>query len=249
MSKTGSVASETAAPHVEAGGIPRWALLTGAVLLAAGAIALATREARARGSAVSALSEASVKVKNAEDGLADNFAEVYLESHRRAYEELLGDCRTDPERALDVYRRLLTDGARGGRILALRMAFFLARDGRLKERADFERVPAELDHSNADVRAVAQWTLGQLIALRDPARGPAFEQLPPPPDAKTAWVVRTKEAKLTSAHAADGKEAYETVKFLTVRWSAPGACKAWWVKFGSGAKWDEALQRWVLDAP
>jgi hypothetical protein len=215
-------------------GIPRWAILSGLALLAAGGSLWAAREPLRRSFALSAINAAIVNVSPQDDGFKNDFAETTLESNQREYQDLLGHCHRQPELALEVFHRALEGGSNSGRILACRMAYFLAQEGRLTP-GDMGQIAGHLDPSrNSDLRRVAQWSLSQVLAISDPSKAAHYETLAAPKDSKLKLQVKTEEQKR------------KEFKYLTIRWSNPDACKAWWDVFGPGVKWNPELKRFSV---
>lgn len=262
----------------EPSGIPLWAVAAGLLMVVAGAAIYATKDSRERSHAIKALNEARIKVTGTENGLEGNFATVVVESNRREYLDLLGACTSDPEMALGIYRQVLEEEASSdaARVLALRMAFYLLKDGRLKEgteREVLEKLVENLAPGKAkNARWVAQWVLGHLIVIPDVGKRGEFEKMPEKPkelleaekkneasgadeekagESKTdAWKVDLEEHTLKPYDHPGGPDALkEERKYLTVTWSSPDACNAWWQAYGKNAVWDKDRQVFVLAAP
>lgn len=261
----------------EPSGIPLWAVAAGLLMLVAGAAVYATKDSRERSHAIKALNEARIKVTGTENGLEDSFATVVVESNRREYLDLLGACTSDPEMALGIYREVLDDEASSdaARVLALRMAFYLLKDGRLKEGAEkdvLEKLVANLAPGKAkNARWVAQWVLGYLVVIPDASKKGEFEKMPEKPkellepekkdeaagvdeenveSKPDAWKVDLEEHTLKPYDHPGGPDALkEERKYLTPSWSSPDACLAWWQVYGKNAAWDKDRQVFVLAAP
>lgn len=261
----------------EPSGIPLWAVAAGLLMLVAGAAVYATKDSRERSHAIKALNEARIKVTGTENGLEDSFATVVVESNRREYLDLLGACTSDPEMALGIYREVLDDEASSdaARVLALRMAFYLLKDGRLKEGAEkdvLEKLVANLAPGKAkNARWVAQWVLGYLVVIPDASKKGEFEKMPEKPkellepekkdeaagvdeenveSKPDAWKVDLEEHTLKPHDHPGGPDALkEERKYLTPSWSSPDACLAWWQVYGKNAAWDKDRQVFVLAAP
>lgn len=271
-------ASQGGSEPSEPSGIPLWAVATGLLMLVAGAGIYATKDSRERSHAIKALNEARIKVTGIENGLEDSFATVVVESNRREYLDLLGACTSDPEMALGIYREVLDDesSSDAARVLALRMAFYLLKDGRLKESAEkdvLENLVENLAPGKAkNARWVAQWVLGYLVVISDASKKGEFEKMPEKPkelidaekkneasgadgeDAaeskRDAWKVDLEEHTLKPYDHPGGPDALkEERKHLTVSWSSPDACLAWWQAYGKNAAWDKDRQVFVLAAP
>lgn len=240
--------------------VPRWIALIGLLLIVLGLAYYFTEASRRRTKALEAFNSASVKVEATEDGLQSNFAQPVVLSNRRDYLEILGACSTNPRLALDIFRGVMEQGTGHGRILALRMSFFLVRDAARQQREIkagrkrpgalteaelneiLQTVTAQLEaDKNTEVRCVAQWSLSQVLCARDLKVASKLVDLPPKPLAtKGEWLARTKELK-------QGEEGAE-IPILLFQWSTPDACLAWWKKFGASAKWDLELERFVVTA-
>lgn len=262
----------------EPGGIPLWAVATGLLMLVAGAGIYATKDSRERSHAIKALNEAQVRVSGTEDGLGGAFATVVVDSNRREYLDLLGACTSDPEMALGIYRDVLDDDGStdAARVLALRMAFYLLKDGKLKEGSEkevLEKLTANLaPEKSKNARWVAQWVLGHLVVITDVSKKAEFEKMPEKPkelvdtekkgeaseegeeDAgskkKDTWKVDLAEHALKPYDHPGGPDALkEERKYLTPSWSSPDACLAWWQAYGKNAAWDKDRQVFVLAAP
>lgn len=263
--------------RAEPGGIPLWAVAAGLLMLAAGAVVYATKDSRERSHAIKALNEARIKVSGTENGLGDGFATVVVESNRREYLDLLGACTSDPEMALGIYREVLDDdlSSDAARVLALRMAFYLLKDGRLKDGAEkevLEKLVANLAPGKSkNARWVAQWVLGYLVVISDAGKKGEYEKMPEKPkevletekkdeasgsdkgageSKKDAWKVELAEHTLKPYDHPGGPDALkEERKYLTPSWSSPDACYAWWQAYGKNAAWDKDRQVFVLAAP
>lgn len=241
--KEGEVKHE---PAPAESGVPKWAVAVGAIMIVAGGALFAAREPMRRSAAVKALTSAKVTVNTIDDGFEDNFATTMVDTNRREYLDVLGACRTDPDFARTVFNTVMKESSTEGRILCCRMSFFMAQDeGDMgRDTGLSEMLKSVAEQLGADrkpeLRAQAQWALGQLLAIKDPAKAKEFENLPPAPkDQKGVWLVKTKEETF-----GDGANA---VKIARIRWSNADACLAWWQTFGAKAVWDAKLKRFVLE--
>jgi hypothetical protein len=220
---------------------PRWAVGTAVVMIAVGAVVLSTSEARARSDALAALNGTDIKLledqngKEISDGFDDGFGLIIQNDHREEYERLLDDRRS--ELAHEVFVQVLEKGTWQGRALACHMAFYLARTDHLTEE-DLQRVAAQLDHEKVELRRVAQRELSHLIVLRDGEKTSRYTKIEAPAGTKGPLEARTEKISLM--------EAPPDTQWLSLRWSNPEACKAWWKTFGPRAKWDGGLKRFVL---
>ena len=221
--------------------IPRWALMAAVLMLLLGVILGATREGRERRAAVAMLNDASVEVSEQSDGFHEAFGLVFLNNKEREFTALLGDCERRPRLAWEVFREVLERGTSGGRILACSMAFFLAQKDCLT-RDDLELIAKQLSGETGPPQRAAQRTLSNLLLLRDQAKAKTYEEFPAPPEAKERLSAKTKPVTRT-----DGPEGST---WLSVSWSSPAACRAWWRAFGPKAAWDPKLRLFVLaDGP
>lgn len=229
--------------------LPRWAPIAMGVLLAIGIGIAATRESRARSSAITALNNADIRLvaysdnKPIVDGNEAYFGRVVLRDHFREYEDLLGACTTRPERAQAVFREVLRNGTWQGRALACHMAFYLAQRDRL-EAQDLEGMAQLLVGPNEDLRRVVQCELGTLILVRKTADNKIYEALgAPPAGLKDRFAATAVEADLP---APVKKDAWRQGDWLRMKWSCPEACLSWWRTFGPQLKWDADLKRFTI---
>jgi hypothetical protein len=217
--------------------VPRWALVIAAAMVALGVVLLALRPVVERRAAIAMLNGAYITVNEAGDGFDDRFGLVSLERDQRQYERLLSDCHLRPELAYAIFRDVLSTGSSEGRILACTMAFYLAQDRDLGL-ADLDLVLKQLDGDKASLRHAAQRTLANLLVLRDADKAGTYEAFPAPPEAKDRIEAKTQKIRL--------QDAPPGATWLSVRWSNPAACKAWWQRFGKSAQWDRQLRRFVI---
>jgi hypothetical protein len=222
---------------------PRWALITCGVMIAVGVVLLATREARERVGLIAALNDGGLKLvedqngKEVANGFSEGFGLMALDDHRGDYERLLGYCETRPELALEVFRRVREKGTWRGRALACHMAFFLAQKDALTGE-DLEEMAKLLDQEKVELRRVVQRELSQLIVLRDGEKASLYTKIEAPAGTKDPFEAKT--AKVSLLDAPPGTQ------WLSIQWSNPEACQAWWKAFGPRARWDGKLKRFVI---
>jgi hypothetical protein len=227
---------------------PRWAIVAVVVMLFVGIGIGVTRETRTRSGAVAMLNGSDVRlVARAEsqpitDGYEEYFGRVVLRNNHRAYDELLGDCASHPERAQAVFRAVMKSGTWQGKALACHMAFYLAQADHF-EVQDLEAMAELLADPAEELRRVAQSELGTLLVVRSSTKS-VFEVLgPPPPNLKERFTAAAVEADLPLPAK---KESWKKGDWFRMKWSCPEACLSWWKAFGAQLKWDTDMKRFTL---
>jgi hypothetical protein len=226
---------------------PKWFFFIAMVMVAGAALMLATAGARQHARAMDAFNKAQVDVSfDYANRLPYEYAVATIKPESsRGYLEIVSASKTDPERALKVYREIMDgSGTPQGKVLACHMAMFLAQDGNLGA-DDFKRLVKALDPAqHADVRGMAQSSLSQLVAILDVNRKAELENLPAAPaGTKGKWEARTLQIKW-----GPNDHFKEQIEFLQVVWSDPDACNAWWTQYTKPLTWNPKLNKFELPA-
>lgn len=219
--------------------VPKWALIAGAIMLAAGSFAFARKDRSERDGLIKAMNDARVKVDDEANGLERGFGETNLETSQKEFLKVLGAISKRPALAQDIFRTVIGNGTTQGRILACRMAPHLAHANLLEE-ADVKAIVKQLDSKEeAPLRRAAQDALSWVLAIADPVKGKQLETLKAKPaNPKEKWQAKTFDSEFFGQ------------KFLIVRWSTPDACAAWFEEHAGQMKWDNHLKRYAIgEAP
>ena len=251
MSKENQSAAEDAAetPVYSAPIFPKWFYFVALVMIIVAALMLATAGTRQHAKAIEAFNTAQIEVNyEYPNRLPQEYAVTIFKTPNKGYLEILGASKTDPQRAIKVYRELLDgNGTTAGKVLACHLALYLAQDGQLNTE-DFQRLVKAVDASqHADVRGMAQSSLSQLIAVTDVNRKAEVETLPAMPanltPGKTKWSAQTITTKWGP------NDFYkQQIEYMQVVWSNPDACQAWWTQYTKPLTWNEHLLRFELPA-
>ena len=225
--------------------VPKPVLLVCLMLIIAGVIFLGMRQSLRESAAYNAIQNCdafTLKQKDKEgktvthdDGLSEMFGLIQFKNNDAEISKLFSYCETDPDIALNVYRRAMTQGNSSAKTIAAYSAFLLANRGVL-EASDFALLRKCLDKAeNFEVRKVAQRAVSDLTVLKRIDASDKYEVLPAMP---------TAGSDEPSRRVATHKESLNGVEVLYPRWSTPDLADAW-MTANAGA-WDMKLQRFVI---
>lgn len=217
-----------------------------AVVLIGGAAFGLSRKARQESEFFNALSNSGATLltfKGApeKNGLEDMYAVVEFQQHRESITRFFGYCETSPEVARNVFRRAMDEGNRNSRMVALSAAFYLANTHSVTE-ADWERLVSRLNperESEVDVRRVAQRSIADLLLIKERS-------------AKGALLATPEGFKETDSEAPTARTELrdfnvEGAKYYQARWTSPALAFAWLQQHGKNGKWNEKMQRFVIE--
>jgi len=135
----------------------------------------------------------------------------------------------------------MDEGNRNSRMVGLGAAFYLAQRKHMTQ-ADWERLVARLNperESELDVRRVAQRSIADLLLIKErPAKGALLAT--PEGFKETDSEAPTARTELRDFN-------YEGAKYFQVRWTSPALAFAWLQQHGKSGKWDEKLQRFIIE--
>jgi hypothetical protein len=220
-----------------------------AVVLLGGAAFGLTRGVRLESNFYSAMSECGARIRRYDNGdlgeangLKDMYGLVQFTAHRERIARYMGFCETDPDIALKVFRKALKEGNASARMVASYSAFYLAHSKSLKAE-DWELLQTRLNperESDNDVRMVAQAAASDLILIKE--RPSKAELYAVPADFK-----ETSDKAPSSASVNLRDFEFQGGKYYQVRWTSPALTWAWLQVHGKNGKWDEKLQRFVIE--
>lgn len=175
------------------------------------------------------------------NGIEDMYAVVEFQQNRESITRFFGYCETSPDVARNVFRRCMDEGNRNSRMVGLSAAFYLAQRKHLTQ-ADWERLVARLNperESEIDVRRVAQRSIADLLLIKErPAKGALLAT--PEGFKETDSEAPTARTELRDFN-------YEGAKYFQVRWTSSALAFAWLQQHGKSGKWDEKLQRFIIE--
>ncbi len=224
------------------------------LLIAVGAIVISARPKMLKSNAFEALQHCEATVfrpNNAErkaqtdDGLNELYGVIHIKQDKPELSHYFSYCETDPELALEVYRRAMKEGNLSAKTIAAYSSFFLASRG-VFEASDFDLLrkclqKGELKDNkdpNVDLRKVAQRALSDLTVIKNVKDASRYEELPPnlPPrgSEEKSRAIKTRTEQL------GGQDV------LYVRWSSAEVAEGWWTANGSKGAWDPKLKRFVI---
>jgi len=175
------------------------------------------------------------------NGLEDMYAVVEFQQNRDAITRFFGYCETSPDVARNVFRKAMDEGNRNSRMVGLSAAFYLAQTKHMTQ-ADWERLVARLNperESEIDVRRVAQRSIADLLLIKErPAKG-TFLATP------EGFKETDSEAPTARTELRDFN--FEGSKYYQARWTSPALAHAWLQQHSKTGKWDEKLQRYIIE--
>lgn len=219
-----------------------------AVVLLGGAAFGLTRGVRLESNFYSAMNDCGARVRRFDNGdlgepngLKDMYGLVQFTAHRERIARYMGFCETDPQIALNVYRKALKEGNASARMVAAYSAFYLAHSKSLTAE-DWDLLQTRLNperESENDVRMVAQAAASDLILIKE--RPSKAELYATPADFK-----ETNDKAPSSASVDLRDFQYQGAKYYQVRWTSPALAWAWLQVHGKNGKWDDKIQRFVI---
>jgi hypothetical protein len=227
--------------------VPKPVLLVCILFIVLGGIYLAMRQGLRESAAYNAIQNCDAvtlkqkdkdgKAVTHDDGLSEMYGLIQFKSNDAEIGRLFTYCETNPEIALSVYRRAMTQGTPSAKVIAAYSAFFIANRG-VFEASDYALLRKCLDKSeNIEVRKVAQRAISDLTIMKRVDAPGKYEEIPNMPPAGSEELARK---------VATHKESLNGQDVLYARWSTPDLADAWLTANTASGAWDMKLQRFVI---